>query len=460
MICFIVSTAFLVLELEIAVRPLNATIGAGVLLLLSVLIWLVDIVYQRFWKYSLTLPPDFLKFLIVLGSLLLGLLLSWYDNRGSHNEFAARQYLRIISNTFALITVLWYGLRSKNFRRWAFGTLCLPVVLLPALYLVDDNLRLVNRDYFFRGFTENSSYFAVLLLPAVIWFFTIVFSESRSRKQRLLAFLLLVAAAMLCLAASSRIVWVGALVGCVFVTIRQAVSRLPGARVRSIPLVASRPFTPSKIPFLTGFVLKGLGIFILAFTLAFLLLPVKSKLVVLGRFNTTAYYKFYVFRDALAKDASFARMLDPSLDFGDLAFHPRFFFSADNRLHIWRMALQSFWEHPVGYGPAYNQILTLRDGGTDVKTTHNIFLETALSGGILSFTALLALVVLIVRAIFRNPSRGSLALALTGILLAVSLAFIGGDGLYLRWSWILLGLFLAEMWSTKHSESARSIDRK
>ena len=213
---------------------------------------------------------------------------------------------------------------------------------------------------------------------------------------------------------------------------RQAISKLRGTR--------------------TTFILCGLAIFFLAFTIAFTFLPTKSKLVVLGRFNNSAYDKLYVYRDASAKDASFALALHPSLNLRDLMIHPGVFLHADGRLHIWRMALDSFLQHPLGYGPAYSQILALEDGSSDIKTTHNIFLETTLSGGILSFAALLALAVLVARAILRNPGRDHLALALTGILLAVSLAFLGEDGLYLRWSWILLGLFLAEMWATARPE--------
>ena len=155
MACIAASTAFLVLELEVVLRPFPIAIRAGILLLLGAIIWLIDLVRQRVWRHSFALPADFFKFLIVLSVLFLGISLGWYDNGGTRNEFAVRQYFRLISNAFALLAVLWYGLRSAGFRRLMLGLLCLPVIFLPFLYRLDTNLSLISRDYFFRGFTEK-----------------------------------------------------------------------------------------------------------------------------------------------------------------------------------------------------------------------------------------------------------------------------------------------------------------
>lgn len=106
----------------------------------------------------------------------------------------------------------------------------------------------------------------------------------------------------------------------------------------------------------------------------------------------------------------------------------------DNQLRIWPVAFEKIIERPIlGYGQENFQLIFPQEYHYTVDSTHNLFLEVAVGGGI---GALLAFLILIATAVRQLDRR-----ALPALIVAIVMAQFNPLSIaHLVWIWYLLSL--------------------
>lgn len=376
------------------------------------------------------------KFIVLAGiTLILGPLIGWLSFLEDHRAEAFAQFIRLASNFLAFAAVLWLALRSRLYSRLILGAFCLPLLLFPLVYMACHTFSFVNQDMFFLGLTDNSSFFALSTVPAVVILSALLCSPGLSRRSRLGVFLLFVAASALLIVSVSRAAWFGAVLGSALAVFFPARSE-------------GGPAGPSLF--------TRVSLIFFGFCLAFAILPTVFKISALGRLNDVASSRLYAYRDMAARDASYIKGLKLHLDLRDFWIDPRYIFQSSGRDVLWNASLVAFAKHPFGYGPAFAGIVNLNNGSTGHKNPHNIFLETALLGGTISLVSFCALLGLVFKRAMREFRKNAVSLGLFAAVLGSLITLLGGDGLLLRWFWVLLALFLAEIWASTSQRSRAS----
>lgn len=124
------------------------------------------------------------------------------------------------------------------------------------------------------------------------------------------------------------------------------------------------------------------------------------------------------------------------------------FHTIDDRSQIFNRGIIYFENSLIGYSPIYYELVDLKVVYPGISfydlTAHNIFLEAALSGGLLLLLILVYFYWWAIKKILISlkKSASSLTAVLSCALLGILIVFIFNDGLFDRWLWILIALFI------------------
>lgn len=420
-ILFLANLFLLIFGIQLPLAAFRS-IGSREFFFLAIVLWLLEFFLHPAESKKFVSGHHWLwfsSFLILAGCSLAGL----FTRETSHPLFLA-QMIRLVSNALALAMVLWYG-SSFIIKKWLPITFALPILLFPLLYSLDSNLFLVSRYYIFRGLSENSTLLSIFLLPATIGSF-VWFTSSRPLWSKILLFCSAIFSWALILSSNSRIAWLAAILGSLLGLVILRRDKLTNHNIWS-----------------------AVGILAFIIILSFAILPPKLQLAILSRFSPNAQYHLYGHLDNTLRDASDIQKMKVSLSWSDFQFYPSSFFRLDGRGQIWSQAIARIIHMPFGSGPAYMDINPLNNGSLEAKTTHNIFLECLTIGGWLAFSGLIILLFVSFRS-FPLAGGSWLAAAISGTSAALWLAFLGSDGIFLRWFWVFLGLQAILSMTTKN----------
>ncbi len=398
------------------------------------LIFILILVLAGIWMASpseRSLPDGFRNALrsrvVPLTALLLGpgiglLFSAWLGLPWQQFAFPAGiEYLRILFALFLFCLTIYLAARWPGIVRWSMTAIAISPLLL-WLALLPRLQGLLLMEWRLRGAGNDPNYLATWIAIAILISLTrFLYTPSRRAWW-------LVNAAVI----TPLVIWTGSRSAWLVLAVA---TLLLGAKYL---FQKSSPFRLNRMVTMALALLFG-------FIAGFALLPSLSKVMFvhrgLGPFlsdDSIARWTDYLMRQGVAGVVGPSSPLLPDVN---LQLNRKFFGYGQDRQDLWLTAARIALVSPFGYGPAYYEWRPLSMVGIQKLGSHNLWLETALTGG---WLALLALFVLVAPLTWKAwalflKSREDVAVALGMAWLALLALSFFLDMLTLRWLWLLLG---------------------
>ncbi len=381
----------------------------GVLLLISSVFFAIALVLTVFslkpanlieYKYY------FIFFGFILLSLILPMLIEWpaISALGLKKDLILK-LLKIISDFLVFFLVYVNCSKNKLFFYAILGLFLLPVALSPLAVITPGLLGGISAFQTLRlsGWVNSASLLAIFLVPPIVFLFSLLIF-ARKNYIKLLAFIFSIFLFEALFWTEMRSVWLGI--------------------VFSILLIMAFGLKYYQKNYLKNITIWLFLILIIA-VCGFILLPDSIKFSFLSR------------------------AVPVSLSYAGPAKTTQLKLNViDDRSQIWKEGFNYFENNLLGYSPIYYELIDLKMVYPGISfhnlTAHNIFLEAMLSGGLLLLLILVYFYWWVIKKILISFKKGvsPLGATLSCALLGILIAFIFNDGLFDRWLWILIALFI------------------
>ncbi len=325
---------------------------------------------------------------------------------------AGVEYLRIAFAVFLFYFASYLVLRIPKLLPWGLMTIAVsPLVLWVGL--VPRWQELFLTEWRLRGAGNDPNYLATWLVISILISLSFFLYEDRRRGWWLAN---AAAVAPLALWTGSRGAWLILALGGLVLLGKYFSEEFSLERLRR-----------GVILILAAFLGSALG---------FLALPPMSKVMIIDRGPSV----FISDATRTSWTSFFANQNAGTFGGTELQLNFKFLGYGQDRQSLWRKAVPMILSSPFGYGPSYYEWspVDIQANGGRKLGPHDLWLETALTGGWLGFSALIALVLVsgrkAIKLLFGRHSISS-ALGLAWFALLGLSLFL--DMLTLRWLWLL-----------------------
>jgi len=393
-----------------------------VIVLIILLTFLDLIINKRFQKFFLSIDRNiWIALFCLISSVFIGWFVAVFVKNIPVNLNVILEFGTFIISLAIFILILFYTKNDKVYAKAYLYTLLLPVAYI-IFVLFPAGAHYFNLDSFgtFLGLTMNPNIISKILLIPALFFITHSLFEFRNKWTKL-----------------GYIVVSSALVALLFwVASRGGLVSLALASIFIWLVFSLHDFNWKKL-FYSG------GLIFLIFIIGFIITPQSGQQRVFLRAlypSGSDHSSYLTVQDRSINDLITKFSNDKSSN--RIFIYPK----RETRFQIWPFYLRYVLENPLGIGPDTHFSFGLKDNNEEYINSgpHNTFLQIWLWGGILGIISFLYIFI----NAFKNlkiklkSDFNPTALALLGVLFALSIAIMFDDSLSFFWFFIILALAL------------------
>lgn len=263
---------------------------------------------------------------------LLGTLISFFSFQNLPWAHIQSSYVFPVLSISLFVIIIILGIEDKNFHHKIFYPFLILYIPFPFLYLPSKFHNIFfDKTNALIGFSTDAYVYASCVIILSLYFFWQSFIRTQGIKKNICFILFTISLSLLILSASRA-----ALLGV-----------------------------------LTGIFISGL-IYIFQST------KIEKRLSILIILITGIFFSYIILPTHLIhrKGSLDTKIITPLQNFKP---------THEQRPTLWKQSLINIKRNPLGYGPGYNKIINLSEGGYNNFVSHNIFLQATLVGGIQLF---------------------------------------------------------------------------